>query len=60
MQVIQRRGQYGNSIFYFYRKWNDYASGFGSTEKEYWIGKKIMFLLAKQRVWNKERRPTTR
>ncbi|XP_077557289.1 techylectin-5A-like [Haemaphysalis longicornis] len=36
--VIQRRGQYGNNIFYFRKNWDKYASGFGDPEEEYWIG----------------------
>ena len=27
--VIQRRGQFGNSLDYFYREWDDYLAGFG-------------------------------
>lgn len=27
--VIQRRGQFGNPIEYFYRNWDEYVSGFG-------------------------------
>ncbi|KAK8777574.1 hypothetical protein V5799_029081 [Amblyomma americanum] len=36
--VIQKRGQYGNNAFYFYRNWTEYANGFGDPAKEYWIG----------------------
>uniref|UniRef100_A0A6B0V8T3 Putative ixoderin n=1 Tax=Ixodes ricinus TaxID=34613 RepID=A0A6B0V8T3_IXORI len=35
--VIQNRGQYGNSVYYFYRNWTEYANGFGDRDKEYWI-----------------------
>nr|XP_054923518.1 techylectin-5A-like isoform X1 [Dermacentor andersoni] len=36
--VIQRRGQFGNRVFHFYRNWTEYAQGFGSASEEYWIG----------------------
>lgn len=36
--VIQRRGQFGNSVYHFYRNWTQYASGFGDPAEEYWIG----------------------
>lgn len=36
--VIQRRGQYGNRVFHFYRNWTEYANGFGNPSDEYWIG----------------------
>lgn len=36
--VIQRRGQFGNSRYYFYQNWALYASGFGDPDMEYWIG----------------------
>ncbi|KAH7959098.1 hypothetical protein HPB49_008246 [Dermacentor silvarum] len=38
LQVIQRRGQFGNRVFHFYRNWSEYALGFGSPDNEYWIG----------------------
>lgn len=43
--VIQRRGQFGNSMYYFYRNWTEYASGFGDVEKEYWIGNHALHAL---------------
>lgn len=43
--VIQRRGQFGNSIYYFFRNWSEYASGFGDVEKEYWIGNHALHAL---------------
>ncbi|KAK8756710.1 hypothetical protein V5799_000587 [Amblyomma americanum] len=36
--VIQRRGQFGNPAYYFYRNWTEYSVGFGDPTKEYWIG----------------------
>ncbi|KAH7959097.1 hypothetical protein HPB49_008245 [Dermacentor silvarum] len=36
--VIQRRGQFGNSVYHFYRNWTEYAMGFGDPAEEYWIG----------------------
>lgn len=43
--VIQRRGQFGNSMYYFYRNWTEYASGFGDVQKEYWIGNRALHAL---------------
>ncbi|KAH6934233.1 hypothetical protein HPB50_021953 [Hyalomma asiaticum] len=43
--VIQRRGQFGNSVYYFYRNWTDYANGFGDPAKEYWFGNRDLHAL---------------
>lgn len=43
--VIQRRGQFGNGAYYFYRNWTEYATGFGDPTKEYWIGNKALHSL---------------
>lgn len=40
--VIQRRGQFGNSVYYFYRDWTEYANGFGDPAKEYWFGNRAL------------------
>ncbi|CAL1284429.1 unnamed protein product [Larinioides sclopetarius] len=45
MKVIQRRGQYGNGVDYFNKKWKDYKEGFGNLKKEFWIGNNIVTLL---------------
>lgn len=46
--VIQRRGQFGNSAYYFYRNWTEYAEGFGDPSKEYWIGNKALHALTEE------------
>ncbi|KAL1445494.1 hypothetical protein MTO96_045000, partial [Rhipicephalus appendiculatus] len=43
--VIQKRGQYGNNVFYFYRDWTEYSSGFGDPAEEYWIGNQALHAL---------------
>ncbi|KAH7959306.1 hypothetical protein HPB49_010168 [Dermacentor silvarum] len=44
-EVIQRRGQFGNRVYYFYRNWTEYATGFGDPAKEYWIGNRALHAL---------------
>ncbi|KAH8040479.1 hypothetical protein HPB51_011175 [Rhipicephalus microplus] len=46
--VIQRRGQFGNGAYYFYRNWTEYAEGFGDPSKEYWIGNKALHALTEE------------
>ena len=36
--VIQRRGRYGNPRDYFDRRFEDYKSGFGDLDGEFWLG----------------------
>lgn len=43
--VIQKRGQFGNNVYYFYRNWTEYAMGFGDASKEYWIGNNALHIL---------------
>lgn len=43
--VVERRGQFGNDVFYFNRNWEKYASGFGDPAKEYWIGNRALHAL---------------
>uniref|UniRef100_L7MBE1 Putative ixoderin n=1 Tax=Rhipicephalus pulchellus TaxID=72859 RepID=L7MBE1_RHIPC len=40
--VIQRRGQFRNRVFHFYRNWTEYANGFGNPAEEYWIGNEAL------------------
>ena len=44
--VIQRRGDFGNDEDFFLRNWTEYRNGFGSPNKELWIGLESMFLLS--------------
>lgn len=43
--VIQKRGQFGNPVYHFYRNWTDYAEGFGDPSQEYWIGNNVLHAL---------------
>ncbi|XP_075542591.1 techylectin-5A-like isoform X1 [Dermacentor variabilis] len=43
--VIQRRGQFGNRVYYFYRNWKEYAAGFGDPAKEFWFGNNALHAL---------------
>jgi len=49
--VIQRRGQYRNPQDYFYRTWDQYKNGFGSVDKEVWLGLQNMADLTKEGEW---------
>ncbi|KAH7957507.1 hypothetical protein HPB52_019565 [Rhipicephalus sanguineus] len=40
--VIQRRGQFRNRVFNFYRNWTEYKNGFGNPAEEYWIGNEAL------------------
>ncbi|XP_064484493.1 techylectin-5A-like [Ornithodoros turicata] len=48
--VFQRRGQFGNPVFYFYRKWADYAHGFGNPAEEYWLGNNVIHSLTSRKA----------
>ena len=47
LQVIQRRGDYGEPREDFYRDWIDYKLGFGDPNKEFWLGNDKIHLLTK-------------
>ena len=38
IQVIQRRGDYGEPREDFNRSWTDYKQGFGEKNREFWLG----------------------
>ncbi|CAN7988913.1 unnamed protein product, partial [Ixodes hexagonus] len=46
--VIQRRGQFGNSGYYFNRNWDEYRDGFGNKSNEYWLGNRHIFQMTKR------------
>ncbi|CAN7990705.1 unnamed protein product, partial [Ixodes hexagonus] len=46
--VIQKRGQYGNNAYHFYRNWTEYKTGFGNPKKEYWIGNNALHALTSE------------
>lgn len=45
MQVIQRRDDYGEERENFNRDWDDYKSGFGDPEMEFWLGNENIYML---------------
>ena len=47
MKIIQRRGDYGQPREDFYRTWNDYKRGFGSSIREFWLGNDNIHQLTK-------------
>lgn len=50
--VIQRRGNYGNKVDYFYRGWNQYKKGFGELKKEHWLGNNIISAMTMKKKYN--------
>ena len=46
-QVIQRRGNYGEPRESFNRNWDEYKYGFGSPEKEFWLGNENIHMLTR-------------
>lgn len=47
LQVIQRRGNYGEPRESFNRNWEDYKYGFGAPEKEFWMGNENIHMLTR-------------
>lgn len=47
--VVQRRGDWGEPRENFSRSWAEYAEGFGSPSKEFWIGNKWLHRLTAAR-----------
>ena len=47
IQVIQRRGDYGEPREDFIRNWTDYKQGFGDLNKEFWLGNDQIHQLTK-------------
>ncbi|KAK3908474.1 Carnitine O-palmitoyltransferase 2, mitochondrial [Frankliniella fusca] len=47
--VVQRRGDWGEPRENFSRTWAEYAEGFGSPSKEFWIGNKWLHRLTASR-----------
>ncbi|XP_055943293.1 techylectin-5B-like isoform X2 [Argiope bruennichi] len=45
--VIQRRGNF-TPLENFYRNWNDYKQGFGSIERDFWLGNENIHVLSTQ------------
>uniref|UniRef100_A0A293MNT6 Fibrinogen-related protein n=1 Tax=Ornithodoros erraticus TaxID=265619 RepID=A0A293MNT6_ORNER len=43
--VFQRRGQFRNPVYYFYKTWDEYARGFGNLTKEFWLGNNVIHAL---------------
>ncbi|GFT38816.1 techylectin-5A [Nephila pilipes] len=46
--VIQRRGDFGNAENYFDKTWQDYKSGFGNLNREFWLGNDNIFAITNQ------------
>ena len=49
LQVIQRRGDFGEPRENFTRSWEEYKMGFGDLEQEFWWGNDKISRLTKER-----------
>ncbi|CAL1265616.1 unnamed protein product [Larinioides sclopetarius] len=50
--VIQRRGNFGSPMNYFAKLWQQYKQGFGSLDKDFWLGNDAIFALTNQGAYN--------
>ena len=47
LQVIQRRGDYGEPRESFNRNWDEYKFGFGDPSQEFWLGNENIYMLTR-------------
>ena len=50
--TFQARGQFGNSIHYFNRSFEEYRNGFGELDKEFWLGLDVLHAMTDWRPYN--------
>ncbi|XP_064484520.1 techylectin-5A-like isoform X1 [Ornithodoros turicata] len=48
--VFQRRGQFGNPVYDFYRGWEAYKNGFGDPAKEFWLGNQLIHIMTSKKA----------
>ncbi|XP_064465982.1 techylectin-5A-like [Ornithodoros turicata] len=48
--VFQRRGQFGNPVYDFYRDWEAYKNGFGDPAKEFWLGNQLIHIMTSNKA----------
>ncbi|XP_064461045.1 protein scabrous-like [Ornithodoros turicata] len=48
--VFQRRGQFGNPVYDFYRDWKAYKNGFGDPAKEFWLGNQLIHVMTSNKA----------
>uniref|UniRef100_A0A482Z7Q0 U16-Theraphotoxin-Ct1a_1 n=1 Tax=Coremiocnemis tropix TaxID=1904443 RepID=A0A482Z7Q0_CORTR len=46
--VIQRRGNFGRPIDYFYKDWKSYKEGFGEITQDFWMGNDLIYAFTNQ------------
>ncbi|XP_067135613.1 techylectin-5A-like [Centruroides vittatus] len=46
--IFQRRGNFSSPSQFFYRTWKEYKIGFGSLDKDFWLGNDRIFSLTNQ------------
>ncbi|XP_035208259.1 techylectin-5A-like isoform X2 [Stegodyphus dumicola] len=50
--VIQRRGNFGKPVDYFYKTWEEYKKGFGLLSEDFWLGNDVIYAFSNQKLYS--------